>query len=236
MSSIEVTGKTVEEAITMAVMQLAVRRDNLNIEVIQEPEKAKFGLFGGKPAIIRATTKQGSTAISQPKEKTEQKIVSEIVENRRNESDSIQMEQARTFLNGLFEKMNINVEVDIQENESTMNIDLSGQNMGLLIGHRGETLDAIQYMISLIINKGNQTFTRVVLDTENYREKREKTLQKLALRLADKVVKTRRKVALEPMNPYERRIIHAALQDNKKVFTRSQGEEPYRKVVILYKR
>ena len=143
---------------------------------------------------------------------------------------------AEKFLKQLFEHMNIGADVTINEDAGVMNIEITGDRTGVLIGRRGETLDAIQYLTSLVINKGTENYTRVLIDTENYRKKREETLIKLANRIAGKVARTGKRVVLEPMNPYERRVLHAALQNNNRVETVSEGEDPYRRVIIKKKR
>jgi spoIIIJ-associated protein len=205
MKSIITTGKTIEDAILAAAIQLAVQRDKLEIEVLEEPVKGLFGVFGGKDAKIKALVKQSMGDI------------------------------AREFLTNLFDRMNLEAKVDVSETDDTITINVSGPKMGILIGHRGETLDAVQYLTSLAVNRESEKYKRVVIDTENYRSKREETLVKLAKRLAHKVHKTRKKVVLEPMNPFERRVIHATLQKDPHVVTHSEGEEPYRKVVITLK-
>ena len=128
------------------------------------------------------------------------------------------------------------VTIDFDEENNNMNINLEGSEMGILIGKRGQTLDALQYLISLFVNKESESYIRVKLDTENYRARRKDTLENLAKNIAFKVKRSRRSVTLEPMNPYERRIIHSALQNDKYVATRSEGEEPYRKVVVYLKK
>lgn len=142
---------------------------------------------------------------------------------------------AEKFLYGLFERMRMNVALTSKDQEGMLHIDMAGRGMGMLIGRRGETLDALQYLTSLVINNNKNDYTKVMLDTENYRVKREETLKRLAAHLADKVVKSGRAMVLEPMNPYERRILHATLQDYDKVYTYSEGEEPYRSVVVAIK-
>lgn len=132
--------------------------------------------------------------------------------------------------------LHVDVEVKVNEEEKEMEVNLSGDEMGILIGKRGQTLDSLQYLVSLVVNKETEDYLRVKLDTENYRERRKETLETLAKNIAYKVKRTRRSVSLEPMNPYERRIIHSALQNDKYVFTRSEGEEPFRHVVIALKR
>jgi len=205
MKSITTTGKTVEEAILMAVAQLAVSRDKLEIEIIDEPVKGLFGVFGNKDAKIKAAIKRTMSDL------------------------------AREFLNELFLKMELEAKLDITENDDLISINVSGDKMGMLIGHRGETLDAVQYLTSLVVNREGEKYKRISVDTENYRSKRGETLKKLAKRLAYKVQKTHKKLVLEPMNPFERRIIHFTLQKDPYVNTHSEGEEPYRKVVITLK-
>ena len=209
MDMITVTAKNVEEAIMQASMQLGVSSDRLQYEVV---EKGSVGILGGligaKPAVIRA-----------------KKI--ETID-----------EKAADFLHDVFGAMGISVDVEskLNEEEKELDINLSGDEMGILIGKRGQTLDSLQYLVSLVVNKESEDYLRVKLDTENYRERRKETLETLAKNIAYKVKRTRRSVSLEPMNPYERRIIHSALQNDKYVFTRSEGEEPFRHVVIALKR
>ncbi len=147
-------------------------------------------------------------------------------------------DKAVDFLNSVFDAMGlaVDVEVKMNEEEKEMDVNLTGEEMGLLIGKRGQTLDSLQYLVSLVVNKESEDYLRVKLDTENYRERRKETLETLAKNIAYKVKRTRRPVSLEPMNPYERRIIHSALQNDKYVFTKSEGEEPFRHVVIALKK
>ena len=200
--SIEKTGKTVEQAINAVLKDLNVEKDMVDVEIIDEGNKGLFGIIGSKLAKIIVTRKE--TAAS----------------------------RASEFLDNIFEKMNLDVKLVLEEKSNSLDINLEGNDMGILIGRRGETLDSLQYLISLVVNKGDREYVRVSLDTENYRKKREETLMKLAKRLADRVLKYRRSITLEPMNPYERRIIHSTLQNNKMVTTYSVGDEPNRKVVI----
>lgn len=139
---------------------------------------------------------------------------------------------ARAFLKELTVKMNVPAEIEVSESAEQLKMVLSGENMSILIGRRGETLDAIQYLTSLNVNRGREDYLRVSLDTENYRAKREEALRKLAVRMANRCKKSGRRVVLEPMNPYERRILHSALQADPEVTTHSEGEEPYRRVII----
>lgn len=209
MEMITVTAKTVEDAITQASVQLGVSSDRIQYEIVEKGSTGLLGgLFGSKPAIIRA------------------KRVETIDE------------KAADFLASVFDAMGIhaNMEIKLNEEEKEMDINLTGEEMGILIGKRGQTLDSLQYLVSLVVNKESDGYLRVKLDTENYRERRKETLETLAKNIAYKVKRTRRSVSLEPMNPYERRIIHSALQSDKYVYTRSEGEEPFRHVVIALKR
>lgn len=212
MEYIEVSAKTLSDAITEACQKLEVTSHELEYEVIDEGSNGFLGI-GSKPAVIKARVKE------------EEKKVS--VEDT-----------AKNFLKDVFNAMNLAVVVNTEydEEEKNLNIDLAGEDMGMLIGKRGQTLDSLQYLVSLVVNKDSESYIRVKLDTENYRERRKETLENLAKNIAYKVKRTRRSVALEPMNPYERRIIHSALQDDKYVTTHSEGEEPFRKVVVTLKK
>ena len=207
MEFIEFKGKTVDDAITEATIQFGVTSDDLIYEVI---EKGSTGFLGinKKLAVIRAKKKD-----------TLEDIVQEFLEN-------------------LFKVMEVETVVDIKYNDEdkTMDINLTGPEMGVLIGKRGQTLDALQKIAQSVVNKHGEEFVRVKLDTENYRARRKDTLENLAKNIAYKVKRTKKSVVLEPMNPYERRIIHSALQNDKYVNTRSEGEEPFRRVVIYYNR
>ena len=207
MDMITVTAKTVDEAVTKALIELGTTSDKLEYEVIEKGSTGFLGL-GAKPAIIRAKKKETL------------------------EDSAIQ------FLEQVFEAMNMQVSISdsYTEEEKEMNVNLEGEDMGILIGKRGQTLDSLQYLVSLVVNKTSSDYIRVKLDTENYRERRKETLETLAKNIAYKVKRTKHSVSLEPMNPYERRIIHAALQNDKYVVTRSDGEEPFRHVIISLKR
>ena len=210
MEYIEVSAKTVNEAITEACQKLGVTSDRLEYEVIEEGSSGFLGI-GSKPAVIKAAVKEEEISVE---------------------------DIAKKFLNDVFAAMNMEVVMDAKydEPENEIKIDLSGDEMGVLIGKRGQTLDSLQYLVSLVINKDVDDYIRVKVDTENYRERRKETLENLAKNIAYKVKRTRRPVSLEPMNPYERRIIHSALQNDKYVTTHSEGEEPFRKVVVTLKK
>lgn len=208
MEFIEFKGKTVDDAITEATIQFGVTSEELVYEVIDKGSTGILGFINTKPAIIRAKKKE-----------TFEDIILEFLEN-------------------LFQIMGVETVVDItyNEEEKTMDINLTGPEMGVLIGKRGQTLDALQKIVQSVVNKHSEDFIRVKLDTENYRARRRDTLENLAKNIAYKVKRTKKSVVLEPMNPYERRIIHSALQNDKYVSTRSEGEEPFRRVVIYYNR
>lgn len=203
MEYIQISAKTVDDAITEALIQLGVTSEQLEYEVI---EKGSTGFLGinSKKAIIKAWKK----------ETLEDKV--------------------RSFLDEMFRAMNMEVTVDLTYDEASRNMDieLKGTEMGILIGKRGQTLDAIQYLVSIVANKDAEEYIHVKMDTENYRKRRRETVENLARNLAYKVKRTKKPVTLEPMNAYERRIIHSALQNDKYVSTYSEGEEPYRHVVI----
>ena len=207
MEFIEISAKTVDDAITEACQKFSVTSDKLEYEVIEEGSAGFLGL-GSKSAVIKARVKSSVKDI------------------------------AKTFLNDVFEAMKLTVVIDIRfdEVENIMDIDLSGDEMGILIGKRGQTLDSLQYLTSLVVNKDVENYIHVKVDTENYRKTRKDTLENLAKNIAFKVKRTKRAVSLEPMNPYERRIIHSALQNDRYVTTHSEGDEPFRRVVVTLKR
>ena len=210
MEYIEISAKTVNDAITEACQKLGVTSDKLDYSVIEEGSNGFLGI-GSRPAVIKAR----------------------VLEVELSTEDL-----AKKFLSDVFAAMQLEVvmTLDYKEAERELSIDLSGADMGVLIGKRGQTLDSLQYLVSLVVNKDVDDYIRVKVDTENYRERRKETLENLAKNIAYKVKRTRRPVSLEPMNPYERRIIHSALQNDKYVTTHSEGEEPFRKVVVTLKK
>lgn len=207
MEFIQISAKTVNDAITEACRKLIVTSDKLDYEVVEEGSSGFLGI-GSKPAVIKARVKSSID------------------------------DKAKIFLADVFEAMNLTVVINTKYNEadSSLDIDLSGDEMGVLIGKRGQTLDSLQYLVSLVVNKDAENYIRVKVDTENYRQRRKDTLENLAKNMAYKVKRTKRSLSLEPMNPYERRIIHSALQGDKYVTTHSEGEEPFRRVVVTLKK
>ena len=206
MEYIEVSAKNVDDAITQATIQLGITSDQLEYEVLDKGSTGFLGI-GSKNAVIKARKKFS--------------VEENVIE----------------FLSSVFQamKMEVEVVVSVNEEEHSIDVDLKGEDMGILIGKRGQTLDSLQYLTNLSVNKNSDDYYKVKIDTENYRERRKETLENLAKNIAYKVKRTRRPVSLEPMNPFERRIIHSALQNNKYVTTHSEGEEPYRHVVVTLK-
>ena len=203
MKILEMTGKTIDEALENALRELKLTKEMVDYEVLEEGSKGFLNFIGTKPARIKVIVKH-------------------------NYKDDVE-----DFLRNLLNNMNVKSEISIKEENESIFINLTGPKMGTIIGYRGETLDAIQYLCSLVANKdSNSPYKKVVLDTENYRKKREETLIRVAEKTAYKVRKNNRAYKLEPMNPYERRVIHSALQDNEFVYTFSEGDEPNRKVVV----
>ena len=202
----EFTGKTVEDAVMEATIKLETTSDRMEYEVLEKGSNGFLGI-GSKPARIRAR---------------------KVMETA---------ERAEKFLMDVLEAMDLKATVSMEENkeERTLDIDLAGDDMGVLIGKRGQTLDSLQYLVSLVVNKVEDDYIRVKVDTENYRQRRKDTLENLAKNIASKVRRTGKPVTLEPMNPYERRVIHSALQNDRYVETHSEGEEPFRKVVVSLK-
>lgn len=283
MDMIRVTAKTLDEAITKALIELGTTSDNLDYTVIEKGSAGLFGFIGAKSVVIEAKRKKSEEELfreltddshvkkdekvkqaskpapkqsGKPVEKQAQKVVEKAVEKvvekpvqkpdekqsekpaKKSVDGAVYEKAAKDFLVQMFAAMNMEVEINtsFQESEKELSVDMAGADMGILIGKRGQTLDSLQYLVSLVVNKDCEGYVRVKLDTENYRSRRKETLESLAKNIAYKVKRTRRSVSLEPMNPYERRIIHAALQSDKYVVTRSEGEDPFRHVVIALKR
>lgn len=206
MDRIEKTGKTVEDAIEAALAEMGVERDQVEYRVLEAPSRALFGLLGGKEAKVEVILKK-----------------SEPVEN------------AKLFLFNVTRAMGLLVTIDVQPGVDNVVLNLRGEDLGLLIGKHGQTLDALQYLTNLASHREGRDRLRIIVDIEDYRRRRADTLEQLALRLADRVKRTGERVVLEPMNPHERKIIHMSLQDDIRIETISEGEDPYRRVVITLK-
>ncbi len=289
MESIEVSAKTVEDAVLEAAIKLGTTRDKIDYEVITQPTSGFLGI-GAKKAVIRAhQISDAEVEAKQKAEKEMEKLLKRVNEKKPEEKPAEPVKKAETlrkeekapeikktaeikkeapkkedkkeevpavksekpekpvapvdtapvekFLKDVFHAMGMEVTVAITQNpkDREMNITLDGADMGVLIGKRGQTLDSLQYLTSLVVNKNAGDYIRVKVDTENYRERRKATLENLARNIAQKVKRSGKQVSLEPMNPYERRVIHSALQNDKFVCTHSEGEEPYRRVVVTLK-
>jgi spoIIIJ-associated protein len=206
MKSVEKSGRTIEEAVTFAVQELGVSADKVEIKVLENPAKGFLGIFGKRLAKVLVTLKGVKP-----------------------------LDAAKLFLENIFEKMGLSVRMETLAGD-VININLWGNDLGILIGKHGQTLDALQYLVNLVANKHGDQKVRIVIDIEDYRRRRAETLNNLALRIADRVLRRGEKVTLEPMTPQERKIIHMALQDNPRVYTYSEGDEPYRKITICAKK
>ena len=238
MEYMEFKGKTKNDAITEACRHFSIPSDKLDYEVVDEGKTGFLGM-GARPAIVRARVKEEEKESQPESVKTEETPVVASVAAASAAIEDIEVEAvSKKILTDIFAAMGIGVEIAAvyDESQRTLEVDLSGDEMGVLIGKRGQTLDSLQYLISLVVNKGTNEYIRVKVDTENYRQRRKETLENLAKNIAYKVKRTRRPVSLEPMNPYERRIIHSALQNDRYVTTHSEGDEPFRRVVVTPKR
>lgn len=205
MKNVTIEKATVDEAVKAALEELKVEKEEVKIEVINEPSKGLFGLIGSKNAKVKVTVTNG------PEERT------------------------KKFFDVLLKKMDIVADYKVDFSDNVLKVDIvkiNEDDKGIIIGKRGKNLDEIQFLLNLIVNKGRQNYVRVIFNVEDYRAKREETLKRLAIKMADKCRYYKHKVRLEPMNPYERRIIHSTLQEETDIITYSEGEEPYRKVVI----
>ena len=269
-------GTDVETAVKLALDDLKLTIDEVDVTVLEEPSRGFFGI-GSKLALVRVEKKKElkeppKETLKKPEPKKEKKFekAQNTQENkpkaekteapkrkkdrapRRAEKETMVFEPviekipeenltdvedhaAWKFLDEVTKEMGLDLSIKAKAGKETLYIDIQGKDSGTIIGKRGQTLDAIQYLTSLVVNKDQSDYTRVVVDAENYRAKREKTLELLANRLAKKVTKTKRSVKLEPMNPYERKVIHATLQNHPYVITRSEGQDPYRRVIIELK-
>lgn len=259
MSTIETTGKTIEDAVRSGLVRLGRMKDEVDIEVLEEPKSGFFG-FGSKPAKVRITEKEGVPVVpameNQPEE-AEKTAAPEVAEPAvRVEAESLSQEdtvpavpetaeaaeeaftaeeaaaKAKAFLQEVLKNMGIDVVIEKMIKSDKVLLHLHGKNLGILIGKHGQTLDALQYLTNLTTNQGETTRHFIMLDVENYRHRREETLKQLAIRLANRVKKSGDRVVLEPMNGYERKIIHVTLQNDPQVRTESEGQDPYRHVVI----
>lgn len=253
----EFSAKNLDDAITEACETLMVTSDRLDYEVISKGSSGFLGI-ASKPVVIKARikeeTKETVEVKVEPKKEEKSEAKKEVVKEEKKEASKEEKKEekkvssningdeliakANAFLKDVFGAMNMEVNLNTRFNdkENILDVELSGDEMGVLIGKRGQTLDSLQYLISLVVNRDTEDYIHVKVDTENYRERRKATLENLAKNISIKVKKTRQSVALEPMNPYERRIIHSALQNDRYVTTHSEGDEPFRRVVVTLKK
>lgn len=274
---VEKWGDSVDQAVDLALRDMKLSREDVEVEVLEEPSRGFLGIVGQKLARVKVTRKgaekeeepvkeeksfepvkkSAPEEVSVKEEKTERrwkknnnkKPLSELIDTEESLTPEASLEEldfhkqmkelppcdehpALTFLGDVIKDMGLDLKMDAKADESNIYIELSGEDCGTIIGRRGQTLDAIQYLTSLVVNKEHDTYTKVVIDAEDYRSRREKTLEQLADKMARKAIKAHRSLKLDPMNPYERKVIHATLQKNPRVSTRSEGQDPYRRVVI----
>ena len=262
---ITVSAKTVNDAITEASIELGIASTDMEYEVVEEGSAGFLGI-GKKQAVIKAWKKEDKLAKKEVKKESKKEVKKEepkkevvkkdISKEELKEEPEVQVEEeapvkeekhvevtqetkdaCEKFLVDVLKTMGMEVKLTSSiDEDGALSIDMEGENMGILIGKRGQTLDSLQYLTNRVANKMQEGYVRVKLDTENYRQRRKETLENLAKNIAHKVKRTKKSVSLEPMNPYERRIIHSALQGDKYVSTHSEGEEPYRRVVVTLNR
>lgn len=251
MNEITVSAKTLDDAITEALIQLGATSDQVEYDIIEKGSTGFLGI-GSKQAVIKAWKKVETPEVEEIKEEIKQEIEKELTieeevveehlvkeqkEHKLGEVKNTTVLACEAFLQDVLKTMGMEVEIVSHiDEEGALNIEMKGENMGILIGKRGQTLDSLQYLTNRVANKSQEEYVRVKLDTENYRQRRKETLENLAKNIAYKVKRTKKQISLEPMNPYERRVIHSALQGDKYVSTHSEGEEPYRRVVITLAR
>lgn len=220
-------GKNYDEAVLDALNKVGLNKDQVSIEIIEEPKKRIFSILDPKQVKVRVTELAKIEEVHVTEKKEERVFIAEDAE--------IVKERVIKFLNEFFEKMELSLDINAYVDEEMLKLDITGENAGIVIGYRGETMEALQMLASTVGNKGIKNYVRIIIDIEGYRKKRIKALEELALKRANIVVAKRKSITLEPMNPFERKAIHKALQNHPKVKTVSTGEEPYRKVVISLK-
>ncbi|GAK41461.1 protein jag [Paenibacillus urinalis] len=234
MTTVIATGKTIEDAVMKGLTELGVSRESVTLNVLEQPSRGFLGLIGVKPAKVELTLI--------PKRKSESVVtepdliqISSLTESISSVSETDPYYEASQFVKEVAAGMGLEVDIDIKKNRDGKIFNITGDNLGLIIGRRGQTLDALQYLANIVANKHSSSFVRIVLDAENFRQRRRKTLEELAERLAGQVIRTGKEVILEPMSSQERKVIHAKLQHHRQIKTYSKGEEPNRRVVITPK-
>lgn len=235
--TIEKTAKTVDEAIDKALSELNVSMDEAEVEILETGSKGIFGL-GGKDAKVRVTVKSDEepTEVASPAPVVDEKVIAPVTEKISAANHDEVEKIALDFLQGIFDYLKVAPSISVERKEESLWLTMTGANLGVIIGRRGETLDSLQYLTNLVVNRKVVEKQRIILDVEGYRKTREETLKDLAGKMANKALKMNGPLRLEPMNPHERRIIHMTLQGDERVETYSEGEEPFRRVVIKKKR
>ncbi|WP_310551770.1 RNA-binding cell elongation regulator Jag/EloR [Paenibacillus glufosinatiresistens] len=243
MNHVVASGKTIEEAVESGLARLGVSKDQVTVHVLEQPSKGFLGLIGTRPAKVELTLlpqpepEPAASSPSMPQQTPGESRTEAPDGAPRPASRSAERayQEAVRFIVDVARTMGLEVTVEVAPSRDTTTLQIAGPDLGLLIGRRGQTLDALQYLANIVANRYSDSFVRLVLDAENFRERRKKTLEDLADRLASRVIRTRREVVLEPMPPQERKIIHSRLQNHRQVTTTSRGEEPNRRVVITLK-
>ncbi|MDU1540239.1 MAG: RNA-binding cell elongation regulator Jag/EloR [Paeniclostridium sordellii] len=232
--SLEIKSKNIDDAISRALGQFSVSREDIEVEVIKEPTKGFLGLIGSKDGIYKITVKQ-KEEVTKKLDINEVEINTDIkIETKQDLTD---IDVAKGFISNIMNNLNIDADVDVRQEKNVIKVNITGKDAACLIGRRGETLDSIQFLAGLALNKANKdSHCKILVDIENYRSKREDSLIRYANKVAREVAKTRKTKKLDYMNPYERRIIHSTLQNDKFVKTYSEGVDPYRRLVIEYKK
>ncbi|WCN37869.1 RNA-binding cell elongation regulator Jag/EloR [Aneurinibacillus uraniidurans] len=250
MNQVTATGKTVEDAIRVALAQLNAKREDVNFRVLEEPSKGFFGLIGVRQAKVEVTLVEKEVAkeilsseeahpVSEPlpePEKLEKSEETPVLEQESPALDIDPIQQGRAFLEEMLAAMEIKADIQLSVKQGTPVITILGKGLGLLIGRHGQTLDSIQYLVNIVANRNATKKVRIIIDAENYRQKRKESLEQMAERMANQVIRTKKVVRLEPMGPTERKVIHSRLQKHSQVQTYSEGTEPYRRVVIALKK
>ncbi|MFD1176590.1 RNA-binding cell elongation regulator Jag/EloR [Paenibacillus puldeungensis] len=235
MNKIVTSGKTIEDAVKQGLAKLGTTEDKVAVNVLEQPSKGFLGLIGVKEAKVELTLLEEPVSVPSPKGSALESRMPSPTEEKEEYGGKAPYEEAASFVRDVGENMGLHVDVEVVHGKDHTVLNISGNDLGLMIGRRGQTLDALQYLANIIANRYSDSFIRIVLDAENFRERRKKTLEDLAVRLAGRVVRTRKEVTLEPMSPQERKVIHSKLQDHPEVKTYSKGEEPNRRVVISLK-
>ncbi|MEK5059957.1 MULTISPECIES: RNA-binding cell elongation regulator Jag/EloR [unclassified Paenibacillus] len=234
MTTVIATGKTIEDAVMKGLTELGVSRESVTLNVLEQPSRGFLGLIGVKPAKVELTLipkRKSESVVTEP----DRIQISSLTESISSVSEADPYYEASEFIKEVAAGMGLEVDIDIKKNRDGKIFNITGDNLGLIIGRRGQTLDALQYLANIVANKHSTSFVRIVLDAENFRQRRRKTLEELAERLALQVIRTGKEVILEPMSSQERKVIHAKLQHHRQIKTYSKGEEPNRRVVITPK-